>query len=90
VKAEGYDFEGRRVLDFGCGAGRVLRHFAPEAEAGGEFWGCDPYPPTIEWLKANLSPPFQFYVSEARPLPHPDGYFDLIYAISVFTHITYD
>jgi SAM-dependent methyltransferase len=87
---EGYDFEGRRVLDFGCGAGRVLRHFVAEAAAGGEFWGCDLYPPTIEWLKANLSPPFRFYLSEGRPLPHPDGHFDLIYAISVFTHITYD
>lgn len=80
---------GMRVLDFGCGAGRVLRQFAGVATTG-EFWGCDLYEPTISWLQQNLTPPFQFYVSEGRPLPHQDEYFDLVYAISVFTHITDD
>jgi SAM-dependent methyltransferase len=84
-----FSFEGTRVLDFGCGAGRVLRQFAREAESG-EFCGCDLYEPTISWLSENLSPPFRFYVSEGRPLPHPDEHFDLVYAISVFTHITDD
>lgn len=76
------------MLDFGCGAGRVLRQFAPEAESGGEYWGCDLYRPTVDWLQENLSPPFRFYVNEQRPMPHPDDHFDLVYAISVFTHIT--
>ena len=47
-----FAFDGKRVLDFGCGAGRVLRHFQPEAESG-EFWGCDLYEPTIAWLNEN-------------------------------------
>lgn len=84
----GFSFQGKRVLDFGCGAGRVLRQFLPEAEMGGEFWGCDLYEPTIAWLNENLSPPFRFHVNDRRPMPHPDDYFDLVYAISVFTHIT--
>ncbi len=84
-----FSFDGKRVLDFGCGAGRVLRQFEREAGSG-EFWGCDLYEPTISWLEENLTPPFRFYVSEGRPLPHPDEYFDLVYAISVFTHITDD
>ena len=84
-----FSFDGKRVLDFGCGAGRVLRQFLPEAETG-EFWGCDLYQPTISWLEANLSPPFRFYVNEQRPMPHPDAHFDFVYAISVFTHITDD
>jgi len=83
-----FSFQGKRVLDFGCGAGRVLRQFLPEAETGGEFWGCDLYEPTIAWLTRNHSPPFRFYVNDRRPMPHPDSYFDLVYAISVFTHIT--
>lgn len=86
---EGYSFAGRRVLDFGCGAGRVLREFLPEA-ASGEFWGCDLHAPTIAWLDEHLSPPLRFYVNDQIRMPHPDGHFDLIYAISVFTHITHD
>jgi SAM-dependent methyltransferase len=86
----GYSFEGKRVLDFGCGAGRVLHEFLPEASRG-EFWGCDLHEPTIAWLERNLSPPLRFYVNDPRPaLPHPDGYFDLVYAISVFSHITHE
>jgi SAM-dependent methyltransferase len=85
----GYQFEGKRVLDFGCGSGRVLRQFLPEA-ASGEFWGCDLHRPTIAWLDEHLSPPLRFYVNDRIPMPHPDSYFDLVYAISVFTHITHE
>jgi SAM-dependent methyltransferase len=67
----------------------VLREFLPEA-ASGEFWGCDLHAPTIDWLNGHLSPPLRFYVNDQIRMPHPDGYFDLIYAISVFTHITHD
>ena len=83
-----WSWSGQRVLDFGCGAGRVLRHFAPEA-ADGEFWGSDIDAPSIEWLNQNLCPPFNAQLSSESPgLPQPDGYFDLIYAISVFTHVS--
>jgi SAM-dependent methyltransferase len=75
-------------LDFGCGVGKVIRHFAPETEVA-EFSGCDIHAPSIDWLQRNLSPPFTFFRSaEAPPLPQPDGSFDLIYAISVYTHLT--
>ena len=89
ILPDDWSFEGRRVLDFGCGAGRVLHAFLPEA-ASGEFWGCDLHGPTIAWLDENLSPPLRFYVNDRIPTPHPDGYFDLVYAISVFTHITHE
>jgi SAM-dependent methyltransferase len=83
-----WDWSGRRTLDFGCGSGRVVRQFLPEAEAG-EFWGCDLDRPSIDWLRANLEPPFHFFATEeAASLPQEDGFFDLIYAISVYTHFT--
>ena len=83
-----WSFEGRRVLDFGCGAGRTLRHFVREA-ATSEFWGCDIDEPSVEWLRRNLSPPFHIAANgEAPPLGFDDGYFDLVYVISVFTHLT--
>jgi SAM-dependent methyltransferase len=80
-------FENRRVLDFGCGSARVLRHFHAEARTA-EFWGCDIDGPSIDWLRSELSPPFHgFQSSEEPPLPFADGYLDLVWAASVFTHI---
>jgi len=83
-----WSFEGKRVLDFGCGAGRTLRHFVPEAEVA-EIHGCEIDAPSVAWLEANLSPPFHvFRNAEAPPLPLESDSFDLIWAISVFTHLT--
>jgi SAM-dependent methyltransferase len=83
-----WSFEGKRVLDFGCGAGRTLRHFLAEAEQG-EFWGADIDAPSIEWLGRTLSPPLHVRRSgELPPLGLDHGSFDLVWAISVFTHLT--
>ena len=85
---EGWSFEGKRVLDFGCGAGRTLRHFLDEA-AVAEIYGCEIDAPSVAWLEANLSPPLHvFRNEEAPPLPLEADSFDLIWAISVFTHLT--
>jgi SAM-dependent methyltransferase len=83
-----WTWESKRVLDFGCGAGRTLRHFLDEAERA-EFYGCDIDAPSIAWLEAHLSPPLHVFESGESPsLPQPDAFFDLIYALSVFTHLT--
>jgi SAM-dependent methyltransferase len=83
-----WSFEGKRVLDFGCGAGRVLRQFAAEGQVA-TMKGCDIDGPSIEWLNENLSPPFSAVRNDEKPpLPWGDGSFDLIWAFSVFTHIT--
>ena len=83
-----WSFVGKRVLDFGSGAGRTLRHFATEAETA-EFWGADIDEPSIAWMQENLSPPFHAWQSTINPpLGLEHGSFDLIYAISVFTHLT--
>lgn len=85
---DAWDFRGKRALDFGCGAGRVLRHFLPEAEVG-DFYGCDIDAPSIEWLNQYLNPPFKGAVAqEAPPLPYGDASFDLVWAASVFTHLS--
>jgi SAM-dependent methyltransferase len=86
----GYELVGRRLLDFGCGAGRTLRHFLDEAESA-EIWGCDIDAESIEWLEANLCPPLHVFRNEPQPgLAFPDGHFDLIWALSVFTHLVDD
>jgi SAM-dependent methyltransferase len=88
---EEWTFEGKQVLDFGCGAGRVLRHFLTEAERGTELWGSEIDAASVEWLERHLSPPVKVVLhGERPPIPVEDGHFDLIYAMSVFTHITFE
>jgi len=77
----------RRVLDFGCAAGRMLR-FLPEYMVHAELWGIDAKAETISWCQQYLNPPCLFAANTTYPsLPFEDNYFDLIYAGSVFTHI---
>lgn len=87
VKDSGKSLEGSRILDLGCAAGRMLRHLKPLTESG-EVWGTDITAECIYWCRQNLSPPFRFATTTTIPhLPFEDGYFDLVYCGSVFTHI---
>lgn len=84
---EDWSWEGKRVLDFGCGTARTLVHFSEEA-ATGELWGCDIDVSSIEWAQRTLSPPFHFLSNdELPPLDRPDASYDLVYGFSVFTHL---
>lgn len=79
---------GFKVMEFGCAAARMLRWLADKA-SDGEFWGVDICADHIIWCQQHLSPPFYFFTTTTEPhLPFPDGYFDLIYAGSVFSHIS--
>ncbi|MGA7386139.1 MAG: class I SAM-dependent methyltransferase [Methylocella sp.] len=80
---------GSRILDWGCGCGRVARHW--EGHAGDiDLYGCDINDRLVIWCKENI--PFgSFTRSELiPPLPYPDNYFDLLYGISVLTHLLFD
>lgn len=77
-----------KVLDLGCAAGRMLRHF-PYYEGKSELWGCDINANHINWCQQHLSPPFLFATTTTAPhLPFEDNSFDLVYCGSVFTHIS--
>ncbi len=76
-----------RVLDFGCGVGKVSQHFAGERERY-ELFGADIDAASIDWLAANHTYGTFVTVEETPGLPWPNGHFDLIYAVSVFTHMT--
>lgn len=75
----------KTILDFGCGCGRTLVwwNLAP----GTEFHGTDIDGEAIRWCQEN----FRWGTfSVNRPLPplrYADDTFDLIYAVSIFTHL---
>jgi SAM-dependent methyltransferase len=78
---------GERILDLGCGAGRMIRHLRPFADRC-EIWGADISAEHILWCKRNLSPPFHFATTTKLPhLPFEDRSFQFIYCGSLFTHI---
>ncbi len=83
-----WSWEGRRVLDFGCGSGRLLRQFLDEARLA-EFHGSDIDEEMVAWVREHLCPPIaDVRVNrEQPPLDYPDDHFDLVTALSVFTHI---
>src|SRR5215203_4911967 len=78
----GWSLDGKTVLDFGCGSGRVLRQFLPEARADiAQFHGADIHAESIEWAQEHLSPPLNFVQSgDLPPLPFDDAMFDLVWA----------
>jgi SAM-dependent methyltransferase len=76
----------RRVLDFGCGSARVLRHLG-DLPASCRLYGTDIDAEAIRWCREAI--PFAtFEINDSSPpLPFADSTFDLIYAVSVFTHL---
>jgi ubiquinone/menaquinone biosynthesis C-methylase UbiE len=76
-----------RVLDFGCGWGRVIRFFLREVDPE-NLWGIDVSDDAIaacqqtnRWATFATSPRF-------APSLLPDRTFDLVYAYSVFSHLS--
>ncbi|CAM5672913.1 hypothetical protein SAVIM338S_07081 [Streptomyces avidinii] len=74
-----------RVLDLGCGCGRVLRHLAASPRI--ELHAAEIQPDLLDWCRGNLQPVRYVNNRVEPPLPYEDDTFDLIYAISVFTHL---
>ena len=82
------ELDGVKILDWGCGPGRVIRHLHKFTGPECEFYGTDYNADTIAWCAENL-PGIHFNQNklEAR-LPYENQYFDIIYGISVFTHLS--
>ena len=82
----GNSMSGARILDYGCGYGRLLRLMMYYAE-NDQLVGCDPWDESIricveDGFKCKLD--VTDYLPES--LPYPAESFDFIYAFSVFTH----
>jgi SAM-dependent methyltransferase len=74
------------ILDFGCGSGRVIRHFH-DLPSSCQVHGTDIDVESIRWCQKNLRFA-QFDTNGAMPpTRYPDARFDFVYGISVFTHL---
>jgi SAM-dependent methyltransferase len=73
------------VLDFGCGCGRVLRHWKDLSEA--TLYGTDMNRELVQWCDEHL--PFATVTvnSVEPPTSFGDEFFDAVYAFSIFTHM---
>jgi len=80
--------DGKNILDWGCGPGRVIRHLPAAIGNNCSFFGTDYNRGSIEWCKNNLKG-ISFNVNPlTAELPYSSDFMDVIYGISVFTHLS--
>jgi SAM-dependent methyltransferase len=81
------NWTGAKLLDFGGASGRVARHCYAQEEMG-NVMVCDININSVDWLIENFPSKFAAFKNGPMPtLPISDGYFDIITALSVFTHM---
>lgn len=96
---------GERVLDVGCGIGRMARPLAAYLDGAGSYDGFDPSAVGIGWCQARYPPNFGFtlvdlYNARYHPtgslkaaevrFPYDDDAFDFAILTSVLTHLLED
>lgn len=83
----GVSLKSMAVLDFACGPGRVIKEFARMTESC-TFYGSDIDEEAIAWAQSHLSEIAQFSINAIQPpTDFPDAAFDVIYSVSLFTHL---
>lgn len=76
----------RNILDFGCGCGRTIRNLE-KYTADSLLHGTDIDSDAIDYCHRRFEN-MEFSVNQPLPpLVYPSNLFDLVYSISVFTHI---
>lgn len=80
---------GQRVLEPGCGSGRLTVHLAEAVGAGGHVLAIDLSPGMIRRARAHgLPPQAKFAVQSLNSLTEPAGTFDQVICLNVFPHFS--
>ncbi len=82
------ELKDKKILDWGCGPGRIIRHMPALTGNGCEFYGTDYNQKSIAWCSQHLKGITFNTNTLAAQLPYPDNFFDLIYGYSIFTHLS--
>jgi SAM-dependent methyltransferase len=72
----------RRILDWGCGSGRVAANFLA-APNGPRVSGCDIDPDAIAWCRGHLPRGEFTLIAPEPPLPYPGAAFDVVLSLAV-------
>jgi SAM-dependent methyltransferase len=79
----------RRILDWGVGPARMARWWSM-LRSGVEVHGGDPWPDAIAWGRQALPEVRFHHLPELPPTALEAGLFDLIYGVSILTHLRLD
>jgi SAM-dependent methyltransferase len=74
------------ILDWGCGCARVTKFVAEFAPR--KLTGVDVDPDNIQWCKENMAAAEFARIDLNPPTPFASESFDLVYGISVFSHLS--
>lgn len=77
----------KKILDWGCGPGRVIRHM-PTISRSSIFYGTDYNETSINWCTNNIKGVIFNHNHLEAKLPYENDYFDAIYGLSIFTHLS--
>ncbi|CAD7799198.1 Ubiquinone/menaquinone biosynthesis C-methyltransferase UbiE [Chryseobacterium aquaeductus] len=88
IVAKYRNLESLKILDWGCGPARIIRHLPEILPESCEVFGTDYNETSINWNRKNIeNVSFNLNSLEAK-LPYKENYFDFIYGISIFTHLS--
>ncbi len=76
----------RRILDWGCGCGRVTAHLLKVIRSA-EVYGCDIVEELIDWCTKSLPNGSFCRINPSPPTPYEDSFFNIVIGTSVFTHL---
>jgi ubiquinone/menaquinone biosynthesis C-methylase UbiE len=73
------EYNPKKVLDVGCGWGMVVKELR---NRGIEAWGIDFAEPVSKFWEGDY-----YKVADAKEIPFPDNYFDIVFSSDFFEHI---
>lgn len=78
-----------KIFEWGCGPARVIRHLQEIAGFENvELYGSDCNKDSIKWCRKNIANVHFSRNHFEPPLPLDSAFFDCVYAISIFTHLS--
>lgn len=77
-----------KILEWGCGPARVLPYLNSSDGCDWDLWGSDYNPQSISWCQRHWSNIHFIHNGLEPPIALDDGQLDVIYCISVFTHLS--